>query len=84
MKLVLYSKENCSLCEQAKVILELIQQEYPFEWEEINIYNDEKLLEEYHLMIPVVAHENTIIDSELIDISKVENYLKLYNNSENS
>jgi len=84
LKLVLYSKENCSLCEQAKVILELIQQEYPFEWEEINIYNDEKLLEEYHLMIPVVAHENTIIDSELIDISKVENYLKLYNNSENS
>ncbi|WP_208588040.1 glutaredoxin family protein [Gracilibacillus suaedae] len=84
MKLKLYGKENCSLCDQAKVTLEMLQQDYLFEIEEINIYNDDVLLEAYHLMIPVIQHEDTIVDSELIDMEKIENYLKKKNNSENS
>lgn len=84
MELLLYGKENCSLCEQAKMTLELLQQDYSFKWREINIYHDEALLEAYHLMIPVIAHQDTIIDSGIIDFSTVENYLKLYDNSENS
>lgn len=84
MELLIYGKENCSLCEQAKVTLELLQQGYSFTWKEVNIYEDEKLLEEYHLKIPVIAHQDTLIDAGIVDMSTVENYLKLYNNSENS
>ncbi|MGP4040667.1 glutaredoxin family protein [Gracilibacillus sp. D59] len=84
MKLKLYGKENCSLCDQAKVTLEMLQQDYLFEIEEINIYNDDELLEAYHLMIPVIKHDDIIVDTEIVDMEKVENYLKKKNNSENS
>ncbi|SFM21839.1 Glutaredoxin-like domain [Gracilibacillus orientalis] len=84
MKLKLYGKENCSLCDDAKATLEMLQQDYLFEIEEINIYNDDELLETYQLMIPVVKDEDTVVDTEIIDMDKVENYLKMKNNSENS
>ncbi len=84
MQLKLYGKEKCSLCDQAKATLEMLQQDYLFEIEEINIYNDDVLLEAYHLMIPVIKHDDTIVDTEIVDIEKVENYLKKKNNSENS
>jgi glutaredoxin len=84
MKLKLYGKKNCSLCDQAKATLEMLQQDYLFEIEEINIYNDDVLLEAYHLMIPVIKHEDTIVDMELVDMEKIESYLKKKNNSENS
>ncbi|WP_058306767.1 glutaredoxin family protein [Gracilibacillus massiliensis] len=84
MILTLYGKENCGLCDQARVTLEMLQQDYSFEIEEINIYNDDKLLEEYHLLIPVIKHKEYLIDSEIIDIEKVETYLKSKKYSENS
>ncbi|MGN8645363.1 glutaredoxin family protein [Gracilibacillus sp. HCP3S3_G5_1] len=84
MKLKLYGKENCSLCDEAKTILEMLQQDYLFEFEEINIYNDDVLLEAYHLLIPVIKHEDIIVDAEIIDMERVESYLKMKINSENS
>ncbi|GAE92780.1 glutaredoxin family protein [Gracilibacillus boraciitolerans JCM 21714] len=79
MKLILYGKDNCSLCDQAMVILELLQQDYSFEFDTINIYNDEELLEKYHLMIPVITYRDTIIDKGLVDMETIENYLKSKN-----
>lgn len=54
MKVVLYSKKDCGLCEKAKQVLKEVQCEYSFQIEEIDIYEDNDLLEKYHLMIPVV------------------------------
>ncbi|MGR4024458.1 glutaredoxin family protein, partial [Bacillus sp. ZZQ-131] len=54
MKVVLYTKKNCGLCVQAKQVLQEVQCEYSFQIEEIDIYEDNDLLEKYHLMIPVV------------------------------
>lgn len=39
---------------KAKQILKEVQCEYSFQIEEIDIYEDNDLLEKYHLMIPVV------------------------------
>ncbi|MCL6587563.1 MAG: glutaredoxin family protein [Anoxybacillus sp.] len=50
----LYSKIDCPLCEKAKAVLQELQQEYGFEINEIDIYQDDTLLEQYQLMIPVV------------------------------
>ncbi|WP_130859729.1 glutaredoxin family protein [Gracilibacillus phocaeensis] len=76
MKLRLYGKTNCSLCDQAKVTLDILQNHYAFEIEEIDIYTDEELLEQYHLLIPVVTYEQEVIDSGIIDLQTVEDYLK--------
>ncbi|MDM5236730.1 glutaredoxin family protein [Bacillus cereus] len=54
MKVVLYTKKDCGLCEKAKQVLKEVQCEYSFQIEEIDIYEDNDLLEKYHLMIPVV------------------------------
>ena len=50
----MYSKENCSLCEKAKKILEEISAEIPLKINEVDIYQDDILLEKYQIMIPVV------------------------------
>ncbi|XWN51241.1 glutaredoxin family protein [Anoxybacillus flavithermus] len=62
MKIVLYSKENCCLCDEAKVILH----ELRVKFEEIDIYKDERWLERYHLMIPVIE-----IDGEIIAYGRI-------------
>ena len=62
MKVVVYSKENCSLCDEAKAILHELQVEF----EEIDIYKDERWLERYHLMIPVIE-----IDGEIIAYGRI-------------
>jgi glutaredoxin len=54
MKVILYSKVDCGLCEKAKAVLQELQREFSFEVEEIDIYKDDRLLEKYQLMIPVV------------------------------
>ncbi|MED0686358.1 glutaredoxin family protein [Anoxybacillus ayderensis] len=57
MKVIVYSKENCCLCDEAKAILRELQ----VEWEEVDIYKDEQLLEQYHLIIPVIE-----VDGEMV------------------
>ena len=54
MEVVLYTKTDCGLCVQAKQVLQEVQCEYSFQIKEIDIYEDNDLLEKYHLMIPVV------------------------------
>lgn len=62
MKIVLYSKENCCLCDEAKAILRELQ----VEWEEVDIYKNEQWLERYQLMIPVIE-----IDGEMVAYGRI-------------
>lgn len=84
MDFILYGKSNCSLCEEAKQILHLLQSEYVFQYQEIDIYTDESLVEKYHISIPVLEYNGTIVDEGNIDYSKVQNFLQKKNFSENS
>ncbi|MGM7682953.1 glutaredoxin family protein [Cytobacillus sp. Hm23] len=58
---IMYTKENCPLCDKAQKILVELQGEIPFQLELIDIYKDDLLLEKYQLMIPVVE----IADEEI-------------------
>ncbi|WP_242216690.1 glutaredoxin family protein [Bacillus cereus group sp. BfR-BA-01380] len=62
MEVILYTKEECGLCQKAKKLLQELQDEYVFDLKEINIYEDEQLLEKYHLMIPVVEIEGEEVE----------------------
>lgn len=56
---ILYTKENCGLCEEAKGLLESLQMIHPFQLEERDIYKKDEWLQEYQLMIPVVQINGT-------------------------
>ena len=71
----LYTKKNCPLCEEAKDLLKLLQREMTFTLLEVDIYSNDKLLEEYGLMIPVVEINNQVIQYGHIDIDEICRYL---------
>jgi glutaredoxin len=66
IKLTLFTKENCGLCEEAKDAIRLVQSEYEIVVNEIDIYSDDALLEEYQLMIPVIQ-----INGETVAYGKI-------------
>ncbi|MBO9129917.1 glutaredoxin family protein [Bacillus sp. 165] len=66
MDIVLYSKEECGLCDKAKVILEELKSEFPLAVTEVDIYKDDALLERYQIMIPVVEIEGKEVESGII------------------
>ncbi|PGL71695.1 glutaredoxin family protein [Bacillus sp. AFS055030] len=66
MKLTLFTKENCGLCKEAKDAIRLVQSEYEIEVDEIDIYSDDALLEQYQIMIPVIQ-----INGETVAYGKI-------------
>lgn len=65
-QVVLYTKNHCPLCDEAKQALYELQQVVPFTLDEIDIYQEEALLEKYQLMIPVVE-----VDGEMVTYGKI-------------
>jgi len=62
----MYSKENCSLCDKGKKILQEINEEIPIAIKEIDIYKDDELLEKYQIMIPVIEIDGNEVEYGII------------------
>ena len=62
-----YTRPGCHLCEDARLMLKLVQEDIPFRINEINIEEDDVLHEKYMLMIPVVELEGSIIQYGRVD-----------------
>lgn len=75
MHVIMYSKENCTLCDQARIIVELLQDEVAFRFKEIDIYQDDNLLERYHLEIPVIKIGEIELTFQEIDYDKLKNLI---------
>lgn len=58
MKLTLYSKPDCPLCDELKADLDGLQEEFGFTLVERNIEDDEADFERYRYLIPVLDIEN--------------------------
>ncbi len=52
---VLYGREGCCLCEEARVVLERVRRRRAFDLQERDIDRDEDLLRAYLERIPVVT-----------------------------
>ena len=76
LEIEFYTKDICSLCEEAYALLMMLQREYPFKLKEIDIYSDDKLLEEYQLLIPAVRMEDVFLNCEEISWENIEKVLK--------
>lgn len=62
-----YTRPGCHLCEEARLMLKLVQEDIPFHIHEINIEEDDAIHEKYMLMIPVVELEGSIIQYGRVD-----------------
>jgi redox-sensing transcriptional repressor len=69
---VLYGREGCCLCDDARAVLERVRSEHPFELVECDIEQDERLLRAYLERIPVV----TLDGEELFDLAVDEAVLR--------
>ena len=70
IKLTLYTKQNCSLCDQAK---EAIEELYPnrFHIDEVDITKSRELFRKFKFDIPVFYHENKFLMQHRIDKEKL-------------
>jgi redox-sensing transcriptional repressor len=71
-ELVLYGREGCCLCDEAREVLERVRREHPFELLERDIERDEGLLRAYLERIPVV----TLDGEKLFELSVDESVLR--------
>ncbi|WP_156288394.1 glutaredoxin family protein [Oceanobacillus salinisoli] len=71
-----YTKEKCSLCDHAVTLLSLFQKDYPHEIERRDIYSNDKWLEQYHLLIPVLEVNGKQLNGEQINYDSLEQLLK--------
>ena len=66
-KVTLYSKPDCTLCDDARDMLERVREHTPFELEEIDINGETRLLARYAERIPVVAVDGRDVFDYIVD-----------------
>ena len=76
LKVIFYTKENCSLCDDAAALLSMFQHDYFFEIEERDIYTKDEWLEKYQLLIPYVKINDTTLNCEQFNMDNLEQALK--------
>lgn len=57
----LYTRANCPLCDEAKLMIQLVNEDFPLLYNEIDIESDDELHEKYMLMIPVLEKDNEVL-----------------------
>jgi len=72
LKLTIYSKKDCHLCEEAKSVLA----KYPVEIEEIDIETDPQLFEKYRYEIPVIFLDDRKLFKYRVDEKKLQQLIR--------
>ena len=61
MHVKFYTKPNCGLCDEAKLMMQLVQEDFTFTWTEIDIQSDDEIHEKYMLMVPVIEKDGDVL-----------------------
>lgn len=72
---VLYGRDGCCLCDEARTVLNLVRARHPFLLEERDIDCDEMLLRSYLERIPVVTIDGMEAFELFVDESELERLL---------
>jgi glutaredoxin len=75
--LVLYGREGCCLCDDAREVLERVRRRRTFVLEERDIDSDEALLRAYLERIPVVTIDGVEAFELFVDESELERRLDM-------
>lgn len=76
MKVEIYSKPGCHLCEVAKAALERVQARIPFELVEVDLTHEPLLRKRHRYDIPVVLLEGEILFRHVVDEAALEERLR--------
>lgn len=74
MKLTLYTRIGCSLCEEMEAELEPYRQRLGFELEIVDIDADSRLIDQYGTRVPVLAADGRALCEYFLDPSELERY----------
>lgn len=74
-KVIFYMKNNCPLCDEVFMLLEVFQTSYDFQIETRDIYAKDEWLEQYFLTIPVLEINGNQINAHKISPEKIERFL---------
>jgi glutaredoxin len=74
---VLYGREGCCLCDDAREILERVRVRHPFELAERDIDADEILLRRYLERIPVITIDGEEVFDLFVDEPELERRLDM-------
>lgn len=75
-KVVMYSRPRCSLCDEARLVLETARAQTPFEFEEISIEGNDALELKYGVRIPVVLIDGKEFAEYRVDADALARALK--------
>lgn len=59
--IIFYTRANCPLCDEARLMLQLVQEDFELDVQEVDIESDEELHEKYMLMIPVIDQDGETV-----------------------
>ncbi|HLR54983.1 MAG TPA: glutaredoxin family protein [Pseudogracilibacillus sp.] len=76
MHVIFYTKQNCPLCEEAYLLLELFEEAYALDIEVRDIYTNDAWLEAYQISIPVIQIKDTILTANDMDVQRIEGALQ--------
>jgi len=76
-RVVLYTREGCCLCDDARGIIERVRNERPFALEERDIDSDDRLLRAYLERIPVVTIDGVEAFELFVDESELARQLDM-------
>ena len=74
-QVVLYGREGCCLCDDARDVLFRVRADHPFVFAELDIDRDEALLRAYLERIPVVTIDGVEAFTLFVDESELKNLL---------
>jgi glutaredoxin len=74
---VLYGRDGCCLCDDARAVLERVRRRRPFEFAERDIDADDALLRAYLERIPVVTIDGVEAFELFVDESELERRLDM-------
>jgi glutaredoxin len=75
MKIRIYSKPDCHLCDEAKETIQRVTKRLPIEIQVINIEADHELLNQYRYDIPVIFLDDRMIFKHRVDEEKLKKLL---------
>ena len=75
MKVTLYGKAGCCLCDEAKAAVAEVRGEIPFDLEEVDVSVDPRLNRDYGERIPVVEVDGEEVFELGVDAAALRNLL---------
>ena len=61
MHVTFYTKPGCSLCDEAELMMKIVEEDYPLTWTTVDIRSDDKIHEKYMLMVPVIEKNGEVV-----------------------